>query len=45
MAKVKLSLDEDVQLDLASALRKRGDEATHSCAGVGTEREKRSRTD
>ena len=29
MAKVKLLLDEDVQLDLASALRKRGYEATH----------------
>lgn len=29
MAKVKLLLDEDVQLDLASALRKRGYEAIH----------------
>jgi predicted nuclease of predicted toxin-antitoxin system len=29
MAKVKLLLDEDVQLDLASALRKRGYEAAH----------------
>ncbi len=29
MAKVKLLLDEDVHLDLASALRKRGYEAVH----------------